>query len=108
MKGFLIYYCSVVLIMGAWFAFKSIRRMVGIARGTVTVMDLSLQDAQASHGLFMHPTFGEPFVVAVHPFKQFLKRWIVYFPLAWATNAISPTTWILALPGAVAVWLVTR
>jgi hypothetical protein len=113
MKDFLIQFALVIVVLAAWFAFKSIRRMVGIARGRVSMSDLSLADIQASRGLDMHPAFGNPMMLAihgklVHPVTQFLRRWLIYFPLAWLTNIISPLTWLFALPAAAILWFIER
>ena len=113
MKEFLITYASVIVVFAAWFAFKSIRRMLGIARGRVSMADLSLADIEASRGLDMHPAFGDPMMLVihgklVHPVTQFLRRWLIYFPLAWLTNIISPLSWLFALPASAIIWFIGR
>jgi hypothetical protein len=110
MTEFLIQLALVIVVLAAWFAFKSIRRMVGISRGRVSMADLSLTEIESSRGLNMHPAFGDPMMLAIsgkptHPVTQFLRRWLIYFPLSWLANIISPFTWIFALPTAIVLWL---
>ncbi len=104
MYDFLINFGIMIAGFGAWFAFGSIRRIHGIARGRITVADMSLRDIENSQGLDTHPAFGAAMKILifrnklVHPFSQFLRRWLIYFPLAWLTNMLYTATWLFALP----------
>ena len=110
MKTFLIKYAVAVVLLAAWFAHQSIRRMFRVARRRASQDDLSLADMEAWRDLDRNPAFGDPVKLAiihgifVHPASQFLRRWLIYFPLAWLTNMISPMTWFFALPAAALVW----
>ena len=115
LKQFLIrYHAPGIVILAAWLAFNSIRRMLKIARGELSMGDLSLKDIEASRGLDMSSAFGNPARLLlvkglhVHPAGQFLQRWLVYFPLAWIANIFSPLTWIFALPPAILFRLLER
>jgi len=109
---FLINFGIMVAGFGAWFAFGSIRRMHGIAKGRITVADMSLRDIENSQGLDTHAAFGDPVKILIfrnkliHPFSQFLRRWLIYFPLAWLTNMLYPVTWLFALPPALFFWFI--
>ena len=84
--------------------------MLGIARRRVLMMELTLKEIKASRGLHMHPAFGDPMMLAfqgklVHPGAQLLRRWLIYFPLAWITNIFNPLTWFFTLPTALFISL---
>jgi hypothetical protein len=83
--------------------------MLKIARGEISMVDLSLKDIEASRRLDSS-AFGNPNRLLldgryVHPVAQFLQRWLVYFPFAWIVSIFHPLPWILSLPLAILFWL---
>jgi hypothetical protein len=103
MKDFLTDFGTIIVILAAWFGFKSIRRMVGIARGRVSRAELSPSEIDAIRKLNTHPAFGGQVTLAmhgkfIHSITHFLRRWLIYFPLSSLTNIVNPMTWILIKP----------
>jgi hypothetical protein len=114
MKTFFICWGIAILLQAAWFAWKSVRRMLKIARQGIGLTQMSLAEIEASQGLDRHPAFGDPFMlmtahgVHVHPLAQFFRRWLLYFPMAWMTNIIYPVTWVFALPAALVFYFLNH
>ena len=111
MKLFFLVWGFVILDQAAISAWKSIRRMVRIARNEITMDDIPDMSV-FEQKLDCHPAFGDPTylemmeVTSTSERAQFFKRWLLYFPMAWVTNVIIPLTWILTLPAAIGLWLI--
>jgi hypothetical protein len=115
MTSFLMRWAAMSAMLAIWFAFKSIRRMVRIARRQTSGadLDISLREREASRGLWLNRIYGDRFVLAlsgrqIHPASQFALRWLVHFPLAWVANLVSPLTWAFAFPAGIVSWLFDR
>lgn len=122
MKEFLLAYALWVVLFSAWFAWKSIRRMTKIGRGIIRSSDLSLDEKlHQMESLRYHPAFADTSSLAyqmasnarpIHPIlrntKQWMLRWLIYFPMGILTNFIQPLNWIYALIPAILLWLQIR
>lgn len=111
MKLFFLVWGFVIVDQAAISAWKSIRRMVRIARNEITMAEIA-DISVFEQTLDCHPAFGDPTylemmgITLTSERAQFFKRWLLYFPMAWVTNIIIPLTWILTLPAAIGLWLI--
>ena len=99
--------------VSGWFGWKAIRKSYGIARGNIMMCDLSLYEVKkySTVNLEAHPAFGHPMTIVSYGGRptseigQFFRRWLLYYPLSWLANFVSPFNWIFALPMAFFIWI---
>jgi len=109
MKSFFQVWGIAMMLQASIFAWRSMRRMFKIARGQISMTQMSLDEIKNSRCLDRHMAFGDPMnliifgVGSTSELGQFFRRWLIYFPLAWLTNLLSPITWIFALPIALGI-----
>lgn len=114
MRLFLINLAAGILVLSVFHAWQTIRRMFQIARRQVLMSEMPLYEIQKYQGLDAHPAFGDPMTLVMYGVTltsepvQFLKRWLIYFPVAAVVNMLHPLTWVMALPVSFVLWLCNR